>query len=188
MRKLLFAFLFTTLSHFNLKAQETSELKIGIGDAATFEVLFAMENVFVEIFTGHVGDIDTEMNFPYVFIDYRFPISDRSKIGLQAGYYSYNGIVNRANETLRYEIKNSAFTLLPGIDYRYLQKNKFKMYGNAMIGVSFLSTKYEGSKNSDAIFIFQINPVGISYGDKTAVFAELGLGISVFNAGLKFKL
>ncbi|QTV06937.1 hypothetical protein [Faecalibacter bovis] len=180
MRKLLFAFLFTTLCHFNVKAQETSELKIGIGDAITFEILSAMENIF----TGHAGGVDTSMIFPYVFVDYRFPISERSKIGIQAGYYNYNGTINPHGN----ELKSSAFTLLPGIDYRYLQKNKFKMYGNAMIGVSFLSSKYDGDNHSDVIFAFQVNPLGFSYGENTAVFAELGIGISIFNAGLKFKL
>ena len=120
MRKLLFAFLFTTLCHFNVKAQETSELKIGIGDAITFEILSAMENIF----TGHAGGVDTSMIFPYVFVDYRLPISERSKIGIQAGYYNYNGTINTHGN----ELKSSAFTLLPGIDYRYLQKNKFNCF------------------------------------------------------------
>lgn len=188
MRKYLIILLFTTSFFSTLKAQETSELKIGIGDAITFELIFAIEDVFIDIFSGNHRASDTTMNFPYVFVDYRYPISDRAKVGLQAGYYSYKGTVTASGTTSKHELKNSAFVLLPGIDYRYLQKNKFKMYGNAMAGVTFINSKHDSENYSDAIFIFQVNPLGFSYGDNTAVFAELGVGISILNAGLKFKL
>lgn len=177
-------------------SQESSEIKIGIGDATTFEALFDLENIVVDIFdaifTGNTHQSHLSMDFPYLFVDYRFPLSNKVKIGAQVGYFGYSGTTqtfNRENFLIdQKDVKNSIVTFMPGLDYRYFERNKFKMYGNVMLGLAFISTKYDGDKESDTNFIYQINPIGFSYGDNTSIFAEFGLGVSIANLGVKFKL
>jgi len=195
MKKIIFLLLFLNFLNFS-KAQENSELKIGIGDAGFYDVIFNLENAMMsvidQIFTGNHRVSNVDMDFPLLFVDYRLPISDRMKVGGQFGYFGYSGTSSTYNSQniliQQHDINSSIFILMPGLDYRYYQRNKFKLYGNIMVGVAFTNYKFDNDSDSDANFIFQINPLGVSFGDRTAFFAELGLGISLANAGVKFKL
>lgn len=203
MRKLLFAFLFTTLINFNLKAQESSEISVGVGDGVTYELFFEFEGLIngliPSITKGHYFTEDVSVSTPYIFLDYRRPVSDRMKLGAQIGYYAYKGTSTEYSFNREiyevYDVKRSAFVIMPGLDYTYYQRNKFKFYGNVMAGVGITNSEAKGTMNTsrygednNVIFAFQVNPIGLSYGENFKFFAEGGLGFSIVNAGIRFKL
>lgn len=203
MRKYFNVLLFTILTHYNVNAQERGELSIGVGDGIAYEFFFEFESIVSHLvpsmISGHSFTEDVSVNTPYLFLDYRKPLSDRLKVGGQIGYYAYNGTTTEysVGQTVYdvYDVKKSVFVLMPGIDYSYIQRNKFRFYGNLMLGIGIASSEVNGTmdrskrgEENNVLFAFQVNPIGLSYGDQFKVFAEGGIGISLVNAGIRFKL
>lgn len=203
MRKYFTVLLFTTLTTFNLTAQEKSELSIGVGDGTAYELFFEFEglipSLIPSIISGHQFSEHVSVSTPYIFIDYRTPISDRLKIGGQIGYYSYKGTTteHKSGQGIieTYDVSRTMYVLMPGIDYTYIQRRKFRFYGNLMVGIGFATSEARGTvdrsrygEDNNILFSFQVNPIGISFGDSFKVFAEGGVGISLVNAGIRFKL
>lgn len=197
MKRILLSMIISSMSIFacqQLKAQ--SQLKVGLGDGAIYNGLFNFADdigsVMGAIFTGHDFKSDTKVSVPYIFVDYRYSLSDKVSIGAQLGYMGLQSKIKvfEKNGDLLSDVKtnSSIFIVMPGIDVRYFKINKFKMYGNLMAGMSFSSSKVEGETESDSGFVFQFNPVGFSYGESTAVFLEAGVGASIFNGGVRFSL
>ena len=203
MRKYFIVLLFTTLINFNLKAQESSELSVGVGDGFAYEFFYEFEDIISKVFssitTGHYFTEDVSVSTPYLFLDYRKPISDRMKIGGQIGYYAYSGTTTEYTFGQSvyevYDVKKSVFVIMPGLDYTYIQRNKFRLYGNLMAGLGIATSEVNGrmdrlrnGEENNVLFVFQVNPIGLSYGENFMIFAEGGIGISLVNAGLRFKL
>lgn len=203
MRKYFIVLLFTTLTNLNVKAQESSEISIGIGDGIAYELFFAFEGMVKDLIPslvfGHYFTEEVDVSTPYIFVDYRRPVSERMKVGAQIGFYSYKGTTteysfpNTVYET--YDVKRSMYVIMPGLDFTYLKRNKFKFYGNAIAGIGIATSEARGrtdraryGEENDVIFAFQVNPIGLSYGENFKVFAEGGLGFSIANVGLRFKL
>lgn len=196
MKTKIYFFILLTLFSGALYSQETHELKIGVGDSSMLtssnQIVNAFENFFSAILLMGTSEDDYKVKTPYLFADYRYPLSETVKIGLQVGFGS---VENNKTSTyidgsqLSKKFTYNYFTVMPGIDVRYFKKNLFTMYGNANLGVSFTTVKDSNNeKESTTGFSFQINPVGLSYGDKIAGFIEGGIGISFVNAGIKFGL
>ena len=126
---------------------------------------------------------------PYIFAEYRYPVSEIVQVGLQVGYSNLKWTTTYydADGTYADESNYSYFLVMPGAEIRYVQREKMKLYGNFMIGVATVKHDLQEDTYKNSGMIFQLNPIGISYGDRIAGFAEMGVGFSLFNAGVKFN-
>ena len=194
--------LLTSLSSF-VKAQKSSEISVGVGDGSLYEMMFSFEKLVFDIIPQsvvfeHNFREDVNVDTPYIFVDYRYQVSNRLTVGGQVGYFAYSGTTTETTKqgTIYeiYDIDRSVFTIMPTLDYSYLKRNKFNFYGSFKFGVGITSSEVKGrldhlkdGEESNVMAVYQINPIGISYGERVKVFAEGGIGISVVNAGLRFK-
>jgi len=176
------------------KVSAQNQLKIGIGDGMIyndiFEITDGITDIMGNIFTNQNYHTDTDVSVPYLFVDYRFSLSETVNLGAQVGYLGLKSTTTvhdtDGNKLSEANTKSNVILVMPAIDVRYFKANKFKMYGNLMAGVGFTTSTSDGESDSGSGFVFQVNPIGLSYGEKTSVFLEAGIGASIFNGGVSF--
>ncbi len=131
-------------------------------------------------------------------LGYRYTLSKRFKLGMDLGIAKVRSkITSSPDKTPSIKEKELNFLVLPTVEFVYLCRNLFQLYGSASGGVDF-TRHYEtglnergkelAQKKSDfeAGFAYQINPIGIRVGNnKIGGFIEAGLGYKGFiTAGL----
>lgn len=88
------------------------------------------------------------------------------------------GYQNEMVKDDRFNVKGNFNTLLAQADYSWLYPDrKFKLYSGA--GVGAIMTKFSQGAikdDSDVGFAFNVTPIGLSYGEKFAVFVETNVG------------
>lgn len=196
MKKLHLTLIALLFSFTCLKAQDYKyQIKVGVGDGTMLSTGDLFINAFDAIIlpiTGVTREDNYSTSYPYIFVDYRYGLSEIVGLGLQVGFMGIKNeatIKNINNGSTKNMTYNSSYVaVMPGVDVRYYQNNKFKLYGNAMLGMLFMNRETDTGKQDVTGFMFQVNPIGASYGDKIAVFAEAGFGISIANLGVRFGL
>ncbi len=190
MAKKLF-FFFAFFSFLLYKPQQQS-IKMGVGDNFLLQAAIQFTDLtsnFVSIIFGDgYQESRIKTSVPYVFADYRYPVSEIVSVGAQVGYTDFTRHLTYYEDTTTTEaVRYQYFVLMPGAEVRYRQRDKLKMYGNFMMGVASIKSSSSTANDSGLGFAFQLNPFGVSYGDRIAGFAEVGIGYSLFQAGIKFS-
>ena len=83
------------------------------------------------------------------------------------------------------------YTLMANVNYQYTDNPKLSIYSGVHFGVSYVHAKNAdtGKKGEDIIPAYQINALGIRYGEKVGVYADFGYGFNgIINAGILYKL
>lgn len=96
---------------------------------------------------------------------------------------------------LKENTETSYLSLLGRLDFKYINKPKFKLYGSLAAGIAFrnaenltASSAALNTEKSQMGGSFQISPLGISAGNKVAFWAEAGFGFrGILSGGISFK-
>lgn len=83
-------------------------------------------------------------------------------------------------------------SIMPRLDFKYINKPNFKVYGSGAIGVSMRKAENKTNNttpNKATGGAFHITPVGIRAGNNIAFWAEAGFGFrGIVSGGLSIKL
>lgn len=162
------------------------DLRGGIGVLSAPLIATAIGKAIIGSLAGYTrGDIKSGGAFS---LSYLLPSKSNLSFGVDLVYqatettYETSGGVQKAGD-------DTWFTVMPRLDYRYINKPNFQLYSNLSAGITMLTSKLDGEKDSGSAFGFHISPLGIRAGDKVAFFGELGFGFrGLLHAGLAVKL
>lgn len=152
-----------------------TSISIGIGDVVSIIVDGVPTNVTVTRLE------DDSKYYGAALLNYNRFAGKRASFGLQASYAPlfFKSIVHYSNgRTSTEESRADIVQVYARFDYRYILKPRFQMYSGVMAGW-LLELQY-----GDSGFAPHINLLGLRFGQKGALYAELGIGLSsIFSAG-----
>lgn len=130
-------------------------------------------------------------------IGYRYYVSPRFSVGLDMGFMKYSAsyTLKKADDKRQGERKTNFIVALPTAEYSYLNKQKVQLYGNIGVGITSVSGHSTVSRDGDlhdysaTTVAFQLNPIGVRFGQRFGGFAELGFGFKgIVTAGFSARL
>lgn len=121
---------------------------------------------------------------PYVSVEALYRFSTRWSVGLNIGYCGLSGKVYNGDGSVK---SSSDLVLIPITlvgRFNYLDRQAVKLYGSLEAG-----TMLSPDTDSDAIFNFQLNPIGIEFGRRLFGLTEIGIGLNYVGvrAGLGYR-
>ncbi len=170
------------------------ELRFQISDGIPLAVVNGITMALTDAFSSSFNDYKIkrtgESTMPLVYgLGYRYHVSPRVNVGLDLGYMQFDADyeLKKDNDRQSGTRKTNFVLILPTAEYAYMNKRKVQLYGNASVGLATLSGKSSvgASANNDkdyssTVFAFQVNPIGVRYGERFGGFAELGFGFKGF--------
>ncbi|PKF73721.1 hypothetical protein [Chryseobacterium sp. PMSZPI] len=89
--------------------------------------------------------------------------------------------------------KQNMISILPRVDYFWLNKGKLGLYSGGSIGMNFMNTTYvdkdkKENKNTDSGLGFNVVPIGLKYGGALSIFVESNVGMKgILQAGAAYR-
>lgn len=126
-------------------------------------------------------------------LTYKYSPIKQLAIGLSLGYDAMKGEIKR-KEDLAGTFKSSWVSTVLSADYVYLNKKIIQLYSGLAAGATFVTLQdtdlktRETASDTQAIFNFQINLLGIRVGKALAGYVEAGFGYKgLVNAGISYQ-
>lgn len=145
-----------------------------------YGLLFSLGTVLVE-----------ERNFSGAFtINMKLFSSGKWRFGGELAYESSQQTIRTIFDNKTEKENVNYFSVMPRVDYYWIEKDNFKLYSGLSLGALFVRTtnKDDGKKYSYFYPAFQLSGLGVEAGKNICFFAEGGLGISgSLQAGLRVK-
>jgi opacity protein-like surface antigen len=184
------AFLF--ISSMNAQSKK-SEVDLGVGIWSSNQIIGTMSDIIASAILPAGVSMDNSSYIGALHVGYKYSLSDRFALG-PVLTYDLGTSDAVANKEKTGKFTSNYYSLSLEADYKFINRDKFKLYALVGAGGTILNQVYKdnktGEKNgeSQTFFNFQITPVGIKYGDSFGVFAELGLGYKgILCAGVFYR-
>jgi hypothetical protein len=171
------------------------EIRANLGMLTTADV----SNLFGDFIIGTITiggyTADNSTGFGAIGLEYWYLHSDRLKFGGLISYQAIDKEVFLAGSKTG-DITDSYYTILPEVNYVYLQSTWVQLYAGAGLGLTVWEQKLKSTdpklsqqKASNVMFNFHVNPIGFRLGNALGASFELGIGAKgIFNAGLDYRL
>lgn len=141
---------------------------------------------------------DTRKENGTPFANVRYFVYNRLALGVFAGAATETGQLHDYFASAAVTYKKSYTTIALEIYYIYTFRKMFEVYTLAGIGQSFIATETTRAnssvapggttKTNETKIKAQYTPVGVRYGGRLGIFAELGLGYKgIFSGGISYK-
>lgn len=119
------------------------------------------------------------------FLTYKFFYHERLSVGLSL-LYTHNKISNTYPDNKQQEAVHNTLEILPRMDFYYVRKPNFAMYG--MFGVGIGAHFLDSPSSKQVAVAYQVSPICFRFGHKVGVVMELGFGaLGVANAGVGYR-
>jgi hypothetical protein len=126
-----------------------------------------------------------------VFVSFSHLISSHISSGVAIGSTKITSDVILNNQVVG-TLNRNLYTLAIEFDFIYFKRPNFQLYGVAGYGYSFGKDEYfldTGKTDSGYIgfMVFQVSPIAFKYGNRVAIFSELGFGYKgIANFGFSY--
>lgn len=175
-------------------AQNVPQRKItitaGYGLLTTPQIIEGISDVLTTGLTA--GNIRFEdATFSGAFIGgIKFSSGNRWKYGVDVVFEEFTKkMYNKDNSQYLGDSKGQYLSVIPRVDFYWLNKNAFRMYSGIGAGVSFASQKYDNDKSNQTLFAFNVAPIGFELGTAVCLFGETSFGYNgLLNAGVRLRL
>lgn len=174
-----------------------NEISISAGTSSGFG---SIVGIFKAIGEGIAGGIDKNKDYQTKLtgtygIDYYYQVNSWFRVGGKAVYEGYNTkVINDTTGALIEKYNISFVSVMPSVQFSYLNKGLVKLYSGADIGASFImipDKKEDGTRYTSCqpIFAFNIVPIGIRVGnEKVFGLVETNIGYDAFiKAGIGIR-
>ena len=171
-------FFFISVSAFSQSSSNNNEIRLSFSDGIPFELGSALGNVFVGVFTNK--RVTESSGTGHWSLAYRNYTSSRIAVGGDVTFQSvsYDFEYKNSDETGSERI--NFISVMPAFEFTYYQNNLIRLYGAALAGITILNMQTDSSDDSNVMFAFQVNPVGVRIGKQFGGFLELGAGSKGF--------
>ena len=196
--KLFSLVLLTAISSFTVQAQSSkntdTDKKHSIRFTASDGLTLGGASIWgIGLSDALMGTQRSEQKATGVFgLGYRYQIR-RFRLGLDVGVAQVSSDMTLSGDKSRsIKEKELNFLVLPTVEYAYLKRNLFELYGSASAGVNFARHSEKGYTDLGKLnaqpkaslsteFAYQVNPIGIRVGNqRIGGFVEAGLGYRGF--------
>lgn len=169
---------FISVSAFSQSRSSNNEIRLSFSDGIPFELGSALGNVFVGVFTNR--DITESSGTGHWSLAYRNHTSNRIAVGGDVTFQSvsYDFEYKNSDETGSERI--NFVSIMPAFEFTYYQNKLIRLYGAALAGITILNMQTDSSDDSNVMFAFQVNPIGVRIGKQFGGFLELGAGSKGF--------
>ncbi len=182
----------------NMKDIPRNDIRLSYGMMTMGEMSLALNELMFGIFFIAPFSQDSVLNlgtngYGAFSFQYQYRVSKVISIG---GLFSFNPGVSeiRFNKKTSLQMANYFMTLMPRVDFTYVNKGIFSMYSGFAIGVTYAILKINYSDQTDVVTTgwtlgMQLNFIGIRIGKDIGGFAEFGFGSQgLVNFGISAKL
>lgn len=203
MRQTIRTTILLVLTFYNLNglAQQNDkrhQIDVMISDGILIDVIHSFSDIFSYIDTDNYVKTSqrTHKSSGTLSFRYQYKLNKTLSIGTDIGYMkatSKQKVKNiQTDENLTLRRNTHVYNVYAILEVRYFtnSSDSFKIYGNIAGGLThFNSGKLKNTDNIENVFALQINPIGMHYGKKLAIFGELGFGFKgVFTIGASYRI
>lgn len=120
----------------------------------------------------------------------RTPGKGKLKFGVDLVFERFKKeVYNNTNNEFIGDSKGKYFSIIPRIDYYWVNKSLFRLYSGIGAGASFASQKFQSNKSNHTFFAFNVAPIGFELGNIVSVYGETSVGYNgLLNLGARMKL
>jgi len=129
---------------------------------------------------------------------YHYDVNNSWSLGAEVGYQhdeTSQKVINTDTGAIRTIKKNTDAIMIMGLaklNYYIGTNGAFEFYGNLYAGAIILRVNGNGRKlgveGSSTTFSFQVNPIGLRYGNALSGMLELGFGMKgIFTLGIGYN-
>jgi hypothetical protein len=185
----LFLLLWITLIAANAGAQQQSnsplpknEFTLSYGVVTIPEIAVSIGNLFATSITGQ--ELDDIRGGGALILSYNHYAREKFSWG-------FTGIYEKVTTTYKNpadEYDWTALTFMANGKYYYISNSSVRLYSGIALGYSNLNSKSSLTNDNNGVFAFQLNALGIRFGNRVGVLSELGFGYEgVVKAGISFR-
>lgn len=185
---LAFFLFFSVVSYGQTDNKGKTEIYGGYGIANAQDIITGLSNMLaVTLLPGMVKRVDISGGGA-VFGGVDYYVSDRTAVGLQVNYASYDQTYQMSNESTS-KMSTKYTTFMAHSKINWVNKTSFQVYTAVAGGISAISGKnQDDEKKTRASVAFQISPVGVRIGNNIAFFGEFGVGFQgILSGGLSVR-
>ena len=176
-----------------LQEDKKNELSIGYGPINGMTFLEGFVNIFVAIGESIGKTHRDNVSYPGLFtLEYHYQINKSLNLGAKAIYRtrSYDRYRDTDNSFVGH-YANHAYTILPSLQYTYINEEYLKLYSGLDAGVCLYET-YNSSSDTPRLMqvfpSFNLTVIGLKYGKDVYGLAEVNLGSdALVKAGLGMR-
>lgn len=172
-------------------AQQRNHIYLGYGGASVESISNELADIIISATTG--GNVTTA-NSKYsgaLFAGYRSYVTEKLEVG---GTFVYERASKDVleNDQKSGSVSTNTYALLAEMKYNYINQRKFKLHSGLGAGMSHtrVSTKedvHEPNKETLNNFAYQLDVIGLTYGDQLSISANAGFGSKgIINAVLAY--
>jgi hypothetical protein len=133
---------------------------------------------------------DEDATFTGAFIvGAKFLIGKKVTVGIDGVSEKFTkNVYNDSNDQLMGESDGSYISLIPRLDFYWLNNPGIRLYSGIGVGASFAKQSFNSDKEDKILFAFNATPIGVEAGSTICVYAETSLGYNgLINAGLRLR-
>ncbi len=155
------------------------ELRVGAGIFSSNDLIDTYSDITSTALTGEMYSVSDEKASGNYSLTYRHRPKSRLSFGF-ALVYSRLDTDMYSDEDYSGKSLNNYFTIAPEIEYKYINRKNFKMYGFVGAGVTLNRqevTEPDATSTSNSwYFNFQATLIGVQLGHNLGIYAEGGFG------------
>ena len=120
----------------------------------------------------------------------KFSTPTKWKYGVDVVYEKFTKkVYNNSSGQYLGDSEGKYLSIIPRVDYYWVNKSAFRLYSGVGAGASFASQKYESNSDSQVVFAFNIAPIGFELGNAISLFGETSFGYNgLLNGGIRLRL
>lgn len=180
--------------------QGLNEIRVQISDGLPLTIVSAFTIGLADAFSNSYSDYDIEREDNNAFsgvwsVGYRYYVTPRFNVGGDISYMrnKTDYTLTKGTDVRQGERQNNFYMVMPTAEYLYMNRPKVQLYGNLGVGVLSLSghstVTTDRHDYSATTVAFQVNPIGVRFGQRFGGFAELGFGLKgILTAGFSARL
>jgi hypothetical protein len=169
------------------------EISFGMGGLSSYQMgLLYSDRLAADLVKG-IAKSDSVSNKlkpagPF-FLTYKFFYKEKLSVGVSI-VYSHNKVTSTFADNNIRETNYQTLALMPRMDFYYVRKPKFAMYGMLAGGVNahFLKNITDNVTDKQVGVAYQVSPLCFRFGHKVGVVLELGFGtLGLVDAGISYR-
>jgi hypothetical protein len=159
-----------------------NEFTLAYGVATIPEIAVSIGNLFATSITGQ--EVDDIRGGGALIISYNHYSSEKFSWGFTGIYEKVTATYKNPND----EYDWTALTFMANGKYYYVSNSSLRLYSGLALGYSNLNSKSTLSNDNNGALAFQINAIGVRFGNRIGVLGELGFGYEgIVKAGISLK-
>ena len=158
-----------------------SEISTSIGTVSAFGGIFDMFKVIIEgVANGLGNNYKTDTKFIGTYgLDYYYQVNKWFRSGAKIVYEGLTTSIYDTTDALVNHYNTSTLSLMPSVQFSYLNRKYVKLYSGIDLGVAFIfDDNKQGSSVSTTLFAFNLTVIGVRVGnDRIFGLVETNIGM-----------